>query len=205
MDLFSVMYLFFVHCHTKRFFPCHKKIFSLSRIIFCPLSQQKILSLSQKDLFIVTYYFLFTVTLKDLFSCSKNISFMSHIYFSFQSHRSVWGPYSKKKFWVIFSPSPASADIFTASAAIWSLQNGNFLSRCISEVSSGAHCWWWCWALFSGSSAHFQIWKVWLCSMKNSNKIAKKSEKIGEKMGDGWWLCWALCSGSSTHFQIWKV
>ena len=25
--------------------------------------------------------------------------------------------------------------------------------------------------LFSGSTAHFQIWKVWLCQMKNSNKI----------------------------------
>ena len=81
--------------NTKRSFQIHGSFFC-HVFIFCPLSHQKILSLSQKDLFIVTYYFLSTVTLKDLFSCSKNISFMSHIYFSFQSHRSVWGPYSKK-------------------------------------------------------------------------------------------------------------
>src|ERR1700749_3869315 len=80
---------------TKGSFQIHGSFFC-HVFIFCPLSHQKILSLSQKDLFIVTYYFLSTVTLKDLFSCSKNISFMSHIYFSFQSHRSVWGPYSKK-------------------------------------------------------------------------------------------------------------
>ena len=49
--------------------------------------------------------------------------------------------------------------------------------ECVSELSGGAHCWWRHQALFSGFSAHFQIWKVWLCWEKNSNKIAKKSEK----------------------------
>jgi hypothetical protein len=29
---------------------------------------------------------------------------------------------------------------------------------------------------------HFQIWKVWLHKMKNSNKIGKNEEKIE----DGW-------------------
>jgi hypothetical protein len=31
--------------------------------------------------------------------------------------------------------------------------------------------------LFSGSSMHFQIWKVRLCHMKNRNKIGKKRRK----------------------------
>jgi hypothetical protein len=30
--------------------------------------------------------------------------------------------------------------------------------------------------LFSGSSVYFQIWKVRLCHMKNSNKIGKKTK-----------------------------
>ena len=41
--------------------------------------------------------------------------------------------------------------------------------------------------LFSGSGAHFQIWKCPLICMKNGNKIAEKSEK---KIG-GWWVMFA--------------
>jgi hypothetical protein len=36
--------------------------------------------------------------------------------------------------------------------------------------------------LFSGSRAHFQIWKYAHFQMKNSNKIGK----IQNKIGDGW-------------------
>ena len=49
--------------------------------------------------------------------------------------------------------------------------------------------WWPYWAWFSGSSVHFQIWKVRLCCMKNINKMARKSQKkIGMVVitGDGW-------------------
>ena len=39
--------------------------------------------------------------------------------------------------------------------------------------------------LFSGSSVHLQTWKVWLCKMKNSNKIREKSERtIGMVVDD---------------------
>ena len=33
------------------------------------------------------------------------------------------------------------------------------------------------WVLFLGPGTHFNIWKVWLCWMKKSNKIWKKSEE----------------------------
>ena len=65
-----------------------------------------------------------------------------------------------------------------------------------SELNGGVHCWWQCQALFSGSSAHFQIRKWALFQIKSSNKIGKNLEK---KIGDGahcWWWCWALfCQG----------
>jgi hypothetical protein len=33
----------------------------------------------------------------------------------------------------------------------------------------------------AGFRVHFQIWKVWLCKkMKNTNKMGKKTEKIGD-------------------------
>jgi hypothetical protein len=35
---------------------------------------------------------------------------------------------------------------------------------------------------------HFQIWKVWLCKIKNSNKIGKKKRMVGDNV----WV----------HFQI---
>jgi len=37
--------------------------------------------------------------------------------------------------------------------------------------------WWWCWVMFSGSSAHFQIRKYALFQMKNSKKIEENQGK----------------------------
>jgi hypothetical protein len=37
--------------------------------------------------------------------------------------------------------------------------------------------------LFSGASAHFQIWKERLCQIKNGNKIRKKKEQEKKERG----------------------
>jgi len=53
----------------------------------------------------------------------------------------------------------------------------------------------WCLLLvmmFSGSTAHFQIWKYLYFYMKNSHKIWKKSEKNR----DSGQYCWMVLSGS---------
>jgi hypothetical protein len=67
--------LFFVHCHTKRSFPC-----------------------IQKDLFIVTYYFLSTVTQKDLFPAYKKIFSLSRIIFCPPSHKRIFSLNTKRSF-----------------------------------------------------------------------------------------------------------
>ena len=74
--------------------------------------------------------------------------------------------------------------------------------RCIGELGGGAHCWLQHWALFPGSSVHFQIWKWGLLQMNNSNKMGEITQ---EKIGDGahyWWWCWAVLSRYSAPFQM---
>jgi hypothetical protein len=53
--------------------------------------------------------------------------------------------------------------------------------------------------LFSGSRAHFQIWKYAHFQKKKSNKIGEKSEK------NRGWVVMTLGNRFRVHFQIWEL
>ena len=59
--------------------------------------------------------------------------------------------------------------------------------------------------MLSGYSAHFQTWKVWLCSIKKSNKIGKNNNNKEGCCSLLVMMFGVLFSESSVHFQIWKV
>jgi hypothetical protein len=63
-----------------------------------------------------------------------------------------------------------SLTAFSSSSVSFSLAFVSLASTYISIV-----------VLFSGCSVYFQIWKMRLCQIKNSNKIGQKS---GEKRGE---------------------
>ena len=79
MDLFAVKYYFLSTVTLKDLFPGLKKIFPLSRIIFCPLSHKRIFSLLYKKIFFMSRIYFCPVSHWKIFFLLLKRSFLCHI------------------------------------------------------------------------------------------------------------------------------
>ena len=164
MDLFGVTYYFLSTVTLKDLFPGLKKIFSLSRIIFCPLSHKRIFSLLYKKIFFMSRIYFCPVSHWKIFFLLLKRSFLCHIICFCSKVTEVSGVLILKKIRVIFSASSFSAVIFK----YWSDVSEPVMNSCwwLGPIRGCRHftskmmeTWWY----LSGSSVYFQIWKAWLC------------------------------------------